>query len=132
VALLSTDRVDWALDAAGDLIMPIRYTTGNEAVAQGIRRRLLAVRGEIFTDRDAGVPYHEGNGVDPSLVILGRRFDPVRSESAFREAILKTPGVDQILSFGQEFDTRTRKLSVEARVRTVFGDTVDVTAERAV
>ncbi len=125
MALLSTDRVDWALDAAGDLVMPIRWTRGIEAVAQGIRIRLQLVRGEWFLDRDAGVPYHEGNGVDPTLVILGRRFDRVRAEAAFRAAILRTPGVASITSIGMEFDARTRKLAVAIRVKVAFADLAD-------
>lgn len=125
MALLSTDLVDWALDDAGDLIMPIRYTSGIEAVAQGIRIRCLLVRGECFLDRDAGVPYLEGNGVDPTLVILGRRYDPIRAESAIRATILDTPGVASITSLGQDFDGRTRKLSIAARVEVAFADLAD-------
>ena len=135
MALLETDPVDWALDADGDLIMPITYTRGPEAVAQGIRRALLLVRGELFYNLDAGVPYLEGNGVDPTLVILGRAFDRVRAEAAIREAIVGSPsvpgvvGVSRIVSLGLEFDGQTRKLRVAVRVESVFGDTIDVTQD---
>jgi hypothetical protein len=126
VALLETDPVDWALDAAGDLIMPIRYTRGIEAVAQGIRIRLMLVRGEWFLDLDAGIPYLPGNGVDPTIVILGERFDRVRAESAFRAAILRTPGVGRIVSLGIEFSSATRVMNVAVKAQTLWGDTVDV------
>jgi hypothetical protein len=130
VALLESDPVDWALDPlTGDLVMPIRWTRGLEAVAQGIRVRLLLVRGEWFLDLDAGVPYLPGNGVDPSLVILGRRFDRVRAEQAFREAVLRAPGVRAIRSMAIDFETATRTLRCSITVVTEFGDTpLDVTA----
>lgn len=124
MALLATDPVDWALDpTTGDLIIPIRFTRGLEAVAQGIRFRLQLVRGEQFLDLTAGVPYLEGNGVDPTLVILGRRFDRTRAESAFRAAILRTPGVRRIRSLGITFDSKTRALNAAILVETTFGDT---------
>jgi hypothetical protein len=130
VALLASDPVDWALDPlTGDLIMPIRFVRGREAVAQGIKFRLQLVRGEVFADLDIGVPYLEGNGVDPSLVILGRRFDRVRAESAFRAAILRTPGVRAIRSLSIEFDGPTRELRAAISVETQFDDTLDLTFE---
>lgn len=123
MALLSTDPVDWALDpATGDLIMPIRYTRGLEAVAQGIRVRINLVRGELFTDLDAGVPYLPGNGVDPTLVIMGGRFDPVRAEAALRAAILRTPGVRRIESLVIGFENRTRTLTATIVVIAGFDD----------
>ncbi len=135
MALLETDPVDWALDpTTGDLILPIRYTRGLEAVAQGIRFRLQLIRGEQFLDLDAGVPYLEGNGVDPTLVILGRRFDRTRADTAFRKAILRTPGVKSITSLAITFDGPTRTLSAAIVVRTTFGDTpadvLEMTVER--
>lgn len=124
--MLSTDPVDWALDPlTGDLVVPIRYTRGLEAVAQGIRFRLRLVRGEQFMDLDAGVPYLPGNGVDPTLVILGNRFDPVRAEAAFRAAILRTPGVRLIESLAIGFENRTRTLTATIVVIAGFDDTPD-------
>lgn len=132
--LLVTDPVDWALDpVTGDLVFPIRYTRGLEAVAQGIKFRLRLVQGEQFLDLKAGVPYLEGNGVDPTLVILGKRFDRARADAAFRKAILgdgpDATGVERIVSLGISFESKTRELGAAAVVKTVFGDTpLDVLA----
>lgn len=121
--MLATDQVDWALDEDGDLIMPIRYTRGLDAVAQGIRIRLRLVRGEWFLNMDAGVPYLDSNGVDPTLVLFGAKFDAVRADAAFRAAILKTPGVRSVLALSLVFDGRTRSLQASFQVATEFGDT---------
>lgn len=124
MALLVTDRVDWARGPDGDLIVPIRYTTGLEAVEQGIRGRLELVRGEWFLDMDAGMPYLDGNGVDPALVILGRRFDRTRCEVSVRRQILRTPGVRAIAGLTIAYDSPARTVRISARVTTEFGDTV--------
>jgi len=44
--MLETDPVDWKLDDDNDLIIPLRYTKGIQAVLQGIRIRLQLWRGE--------------------------------------------------------------------------------------
>lgn len=114
--------VDWAIDLdTGDLIFPLRYTTGLEAVAQGLRIRILSFRGEWFWNLDDGVPYLARNGVTADEALLGQRYDKAKAIAAFRDAILATPGVTEILTLAADFDTATRTLSISFKVRTTFG-----------
>jgi hypothetical protein len=125
MALLETDPIDWELDENNDLIIPLRYTSGIEAVAQGIRIRLQLWRGEWFLDLDAGIPYlpTEDGAVTEQAAILGQRFDSVKARTAFRREILSTPGVVDIPELRITFDGPTRTLAIEFRAKTAFGDT---------
>lgn len=114
--------VDWALDLdTGDLIFPLRYTTGLEAVAQGIRIRLLSFRGEWFLDLDDGVPYLVREGVTADEALLGQRWDQTKAVQAFRAAIVAAPGVDDLTRLTVEFTGATRTMSVSFEVKTSFG-----------
>lgn len=130
MAILITDLIDWALTPEGDLEIPLRYVTGLEAVAQGIKVRCSLIRGEWFLDRDLGIPLFEGDpdtlGVSADDALLGQKFQRVRALSAYREAILSTPGVPSngIISLDVDFVQATRTLVVAWQVRTVFGDIV--------
>lgn len=112
---------DWELDDDGDLIIPLRYTTGLKATAQGIRIRIQMFKGEWFLDQDLGVPYLESDTVAESDAILGQKFNETRALNAFRSIIAATPGVESILALAVSFDRSTRTLSVEWRVRSSFG-----------
>lgn len=112
----STDPIDLALDDAGDLAIPLRFTTGTEAVAQGIRVRLGNFKGEWFLDLDDGMPWFQS--------ILGERFREAEIREYFREAIAGAPGVTSIVSLEFAFSAQLRSLDVSWEVVTVFGDTV--------
>lgn len=117
-----TPGLDWAIDLdTGDLLFPLRYTTGLEAVAQAIRIRLLNFKGEWFADLDDGVPYLARDGVDASEALLGQQFNELRALAAFRTAIKAAPGVDVLDLLAVEFNNATRTLTVSFRVRTSFG-----------
>lgn len=120
---LATDPLDLALDANGDLEIPLRHVSGLEGVAQLIRIRLSMIRGEWFHDLDAGVPYLPSPGIDPAAVILGsKRFDPVLAEAQFRDAISRVPGVAAIESMSVVLGAN-RRLTVTWKVVTEFDDT---------
>ena len=120
---LSTEPIDLALDAAGtDLVMPPRFTRGLEAVVQGIKVRLRRVRGEWFLDRDGGVPYIATDIVPESEALLGQKFNATKARAAIRDEILKAPGVVELLALAASFESATRTLRIEFRVRTGFGD----------
>ncbi len=106
-----TPGVDLQLDGDGDLVVDTdaHFTTGLEAVAQGIRIRLQMFRGEWFADLDAGMPYFQE--------ILGQKFSALRVRAAFREAIEAAPGVVEILSLDILFDGASRNARVSWKVR---------------
>jgi len=115
---LATDRQDFLLDADNDLVIDgdFAFTSGVAGVAQTIRLRMLAVKGEWFLDLGDGVPYFDG--------LLGSRFDAAAVTQLFRSQLLAIPLVSSILAFGLNFDGVTRTLTVSWEVKTVFGDTV--------
>jgi hypothetical protein len=113
--------VDWELDDDGDLIMPLRYTLGLAAVAQGLRIRVQMFKGEWFLNLDEGLPYLENDSVAETDALFGQRFDKAKALSAFRRVITATPYVESILSLGVTFDGATRTLNVEWRVKSALG-----------
>ncbi len=121
--MLSTDPLDFLLDDDGDLVVTtdVAFTSGIEGVAQLVRTRIQTFRGELFQDVDFGVPYWQD--------LLGQKFDIVRARAAFRDIILKTPGVLGLVTYSVEFDGPTRTLHVTWSVRTLFGDTTEETLE---
>lgn len=127
---LETDPIDWKRDpVTGDLVFPLRYTTGLEAVVQGVRMRLALIRGEFFADLDNGTPYFEREGVEPGEAILGKPFSEPKIRAAIRERILSTPNVESIVSLVVTFEPSTRTASVAWQARTRFGDTDPDTLE---
>lgn len=123
--MLSTDPIDLLLDANGDIVIgsDLSWAKGVPAVAQGIRIALQLFRGEWFLDLDEGVPYLERDGVTADEALLGQKFDEQRALTAFREAILRAPGVNSITALAIQFDHATRKMTATWSVRTEFGDT---------
>lgn len=109
------DPVDLLLDTDGDLVVAVTdlvFSSGVESVAQALRIRLLTFRGEWFLDLDNGVPYYQD--------LLGQKFDQITAQAAFREAIVGTDNVDEILSLSTSFDGATRTLNVSWAVTTTF------------
>lgn len=121
---LITDYIDWECDADGDLIIPLRYTTGIRAIAQGIRIRIQNIRGEWFLDLDDGVPWFENASVAGTSALLGQRYSAIRTAAEIRKAINTTPGVLRIDDLALSFNGATRQLSIRWHVRSVFGDTI--------
>lgn len=78
--------------------------TGEEALRQRLRSRLLMFRNEWFLDPDRGVPYHRDVFVKaPELGALN---------AAFSKEILDTVGVQALNALSFDLDTGTRELSV--------------------
>ena len=119
MALLATDPIDLLLDSDGDMVVDsdLHFSTGAEAVAQGIRIRLQMFKGEWFLDLDTGVPYWDD--------LLGAKYNEVRARAAFRDAIVSAPGVDELITLKVTFDGATRTLAVSWEVRCAFGAFTD-------
>lgn len=107
-----------ALDADGD--MTFGRSQGNflinspEAVAQAVLTRLRLMTGEWYFDLSEGTPYRTS--------VLGRQ-SALTYDAAFRDRILGTPGVREMLSYESRFDPETRNLPVRATVDTIYGET---------
>jgi len=114
-----TDPIGLLLDENGDLVVTadLQFSSGLDAIAQGIRIRILTFRGEWKLNLDTGVPYYQD--------LLGQRFDQVKAHAAFRNAISSTPGVSEISSLAASFNGRTRTMSVSWSVQTIFGPVAD-------
>lgn len=85
-----------------------RFTTGMETVAQEIKLRLDATKGEWFADLDNGIDYHGE--------ILGHKPSDERVSAIFRKALIETPGVDKVNKLIVNRDAATRLLSIDWEV----------------
>ena len=63
---LETDPICLALEENGDVVIPMRYLAGLDAVVQGVVTRLRMIRGELRWDLSIGVPYFERDGATKS------------------------------------------------------------------
>lgn len=129
---LATEPVRLAADTTThDVIVPLRFASGVEAVVQGCRDRLMAVRGEWFRDLDLGAPWLENDRVSSSVAILGQRFNDARVRNAVRNALLGDPSgaVAEVLRLEASFNRATRVLTITWQVRATFGDTPVETTE---
>lgn len=96
----------------GELVIP----TGIEAVRQRAVQHLLFILGESFRSPDEGTPYF--------FQVVGVHQDPALSAQAIaaelESAIEEIIGVE-VVSFSVNPDTR--KMELNLRVSTIFGDT---------
>lgn len=95
----------------------LRLVEGKDGIAQSIKIRLRTFRGEWFLDRRIGVPYHEE--------IFSGRLRKNLVDSIFRSAILKTPGIVDVMSYVSTFVKSTRAYSVAFSAQTSDGETLD-------
>lgn len=93
-------------------------TRNAEATAQSVKTRLLLLFSEWFLDTDAGVPYLQEAMVKPANLPL--------VETKLKETILGTDGVSELREFRMTLNTETRRLTVQATVATIYGDTADI------
>lgn len=102
----------------GDLVL----LTGTDAMTQHITIRLQFFLGEWFLDVRVGIPYYEQILVkNPSTQVI---------LSLFREAILETPGVEEVNDLALDYDGALRKLSVSfSAVLTGSEDPLDYSHE---
>jgi len=115
---LEADPIDWLLDSDGDIVITsdIQFSSGVQAIRQGIAIRMQNFMGEWFLDLDNGIPYFSR--------ILGKRYNEQELLSIMRVPLLATPGVTGIVSLTSEWDGTTRTATISWEVSTEFDDTV--------
>lgn len=86
------------------------YLTGNAAVAQNIKTRLLSFLGDCFFDLGAGLDWFNYLGSKDRLAI----------DLAVSATILNTNGVTGIRQLSITLSPSTRQLSIQYQVQTVF------------
>lgn len=122
--LLSTDRLDVAVDEDGDILIDsdgLHFVSGLEGVAQLCRIALRLYKEEWFANLDVGMPWFQE--------ILGEKYDEQAIRRRCIETLLGVPGVISINSAVVTFSGR--KVSLTWSVKTQFGDTVPDTLDLA-
>lgn len=99
---------DYTLGSGGDF-----YEDSPEAVAQAILTRLRLWKGEWFLDTSEGTPWSDK--------VLGKRQRSKNYDAVLRNKILTTAGVSELLSYSSSFNGDTRRLTVTAKVKTIYG-----------
>ncbi len=84
-----------------------------EACAQNVKTRLLLLQQEWFLDTDAGVPWLQDIMVKPANLLV--------AQAEIKRCILQTDGVQAIERFDLLFDSQTRKMTVVAALKTIYG-----------
>jgi hypothetical protein len=93
----------------GNLVL----TSGVEAVRQHLSCKLKTFLGEWFLDGSKGVPYYED--------IFKKNFNPITVDGIFKEQILSTPGIIELLDFDMDIDVTTRSLTIIVKARSQEG-----------
>lgn len=134
MTLLSTDPLDILLVAGADGNYDIDLSSGDVQMVSGVagvaqlcRTTLAMFRGEWFMDATVGIPYYENDDVIPpvtaSQALFEQKFDQNKATRTFSRELLQVPGVAEVTLMEVTFDNKSRTLSVNFEVRTVFGDT---------
>ena len=89
----------------GDLVVPIVWITGADAIAQLCRRRIKTFYGELFDDSTRGVKWTQR--------ILGQKNPASVIDSELRQSILGCPGITGITSLSVSLDSGTRSGAVD-------------------
>ena len=106
---------DIDLDGNGSLLV----VSGSEAIAQHVRQRLKAFKGEWFLNTEIGVDW-----IDK---IMGRVYDPVLAEAIIKNTILNTEGVTKILTFSVRFNNKIRNLDINLiEILTIYDEVIQL------
>ncbi len=103
---------DILLDGDGDLDLTAGEMTlvrGADAIAQHIKIALRLFKGEWFRAPADGIPYFD------NVFVKGVR--PASLDTIFRKALLKVPGVLDVLTLTPSIDAATRTLTLDFEVR---------------
>lgn len=121
---LSTDPIVLARDENNDLIIPMRFAGGLEAVVILVRTALRLWRDEYYLNRDIGTPWLETEDgvVTERDAMLGQPYDAGKIARALKPVILGVSIVGSVTQFRTSFDGETRNLTVDCVVGAAFTD----------
>lgn len=94
------------------------YATKSECVRQKVKTRLRSFKQDWFLNLDHGLDWF-GN--------MARRGTRVKLESDIRSCILQTDGVKTLTHFDTQYVAKTRKLTVLATFKDIYGTQSEVT-----
>ena len=123
--------MDILLNDQGDIDLGTNFTmslvnTKEQLTKQKIKIALNTNRGEWAFNINFGVPWlrNEYNNISILTKVPKGIFD-----SAIKDAILTRDGVVEILEYRSVVDKVTRKITVEAKVKTEQGDIVSISSD---
>jgi len=87
----------------------ISIVTGLDERIQRLKQNLKYFLSEWFLNTGEGIPYFQE--------IFVKQVDPDRVDAVFKEAILNTHGVIELLTFELDLDEQTRKLTLTFSAR---------------
>lgn len=94
-----------------------RLVDGVDQISQNLYIRLKFVLGEWFLDINQGVPYYED--------IFKKNQNQIIIENVFKQEIVNTRGIEEILFFESDFNREKRIFYVSFRVKTISGDALN-------
>ncbi len=94
----------------------IVFITSIDEVRQRLLENLNTFKGEWFLDLEMGIPYYQD--------ISKKNIDLNVIESVFKDAILDSPGVLELLDFSLDIDNSSRQLDVNFTARASEGEIV--------
>lgn len=106
---------DFKLGPDGDLVITdydLVPTDGLDAIVQRLRIKFRLFVGEWFLDTKFGTPWYQ--------TVLKKNPDPGQMEAAFKEVILTTPEVQNILEFDMNLSSE-RVLTLTFKAQTAQG-----------
>jgi hypothetical protein len=111
--MLVTDKLDSNFHDLDIVNYDLQLVEGIDQVRQKLECRLQFFFGEWFLDNTQGIKLYETVYVkNPNLSIIA---------SLFKSTILDTRDVNSIIEYNQTYDPKTRKLSIDFKVDTIYG-----------
>lgn len=107
---------DFLINLSGELVLKngdLVFCNAEQEIPQILRTRFKTFLGEWFADQSLGVPYYQG--------ILVKNPDPIFIDAVFKNIIIETPGVLELLEFELDYNGETRALQVIFSARTIDG-----------
>ena len=96
----------------------IARVSGSEAIAQTIRNRLLLLQGEWFMATEQGMPWF--------TELTGRSVSYEKVRSYVTTTVLKTWGVEELISIDIAKTSRDRKMLIQFSYRDVYGTIIEL------